>query len=57
MFETIQNEVCEMTGECPIRKVGDKNSVNGQTMVVKENGVVCVEASDRLYNMLLPRMM
>jgi len=46
-----------MTGECPIRKVGDKNSVNGQTMVVKENGVVCVEASDRLYNMLLPRMM
>ena len=44
----LEIEVCEIRGECPVHKVGDKMVIEGPRMVLEESDAVCVHALSTL---------
>jgi len=53
--EMLEIEVCEIRGECPVHKVGDKIVIDGPRIVLEETDAACVHALSSLlhYNIAL----
>jgi len=49
----LEIEVCEITGECPVYKVGNRMVIDGPKIVLKETDAVCVHALSSLLHYVI----
>ena len=48
VYRTLEIEVCEIRGKCPVHKVGDKIVIDGPKIVLEKTDAACVHALSTL---------
>jgi uncharacterized repeat protein (TIGR04076 family) len=51
--EMLEIEVCEIKGECPVHKVGDKIVIDGPRTVLEKTDAVCIHAFSSLLHYVI----
>jgi len=44
MADTLEIEVCEVRGHCPVHKIGDKIVIDGPRIVLEKTDAICIHA-------------